>query len=417
LTALLTPLEFGAARQLGATLWRKQLLPVGDINYKGRRISFTRDYLAGLVQAFRDKAYDTVPLQFADHANTHTNDPERRRGTVRDLQLTDDGLDVLVEVAPATARHLAEYPDLGVSARIVEGYDRADGKWFPAAVQHVLATLDPRIPGMRPWQAVEAANGEGDGEVLDLTVIQFTTTEDQAQPPAAPDAPVAQEEEAGMAFTAEQEARLQALLDLPKDQFDALIAPRAESDEDTGDDTTEEDGDGELTDAELEALLTDIDAETEQADGDAETGTGLEPEPAGAALSNEAQTAIEMANARAEEAMEEARRTRRQLDAADYEAERDRWQRTLGIPARITDLARPLLEGSGRTVELANGKTADAGAIVRKLITEFGKTMQSLGMDVELGNPEGADTEAARAETEAAERREFVEAYRQRHSL
>src|ERR1039458_3217677 len=93
---MLTPVEFSAARQAGATLWRKQLLPLGEIAYKGRRIAFTREYLAGLVTAFRDKAYDVVPFQFADSANSHSNAPEQRRGTVKDLELTDDGLDIIV---------------------------------------------------------------------------------------------------------------------------------------------------------------------------------------------------------------------------------------------------------------------------------------------------------------------------------
>ena len=416
MTALLTPLEFGAARQLGATLWRKQLLPMGEINYKGRKIPFDREYLTGLVKAFRDKAYDAVPLQFADHANTHTNDPERRRGTVRDLQLTDDGLDVLVEVTPETAKHLSQYPDLGVSARIVEAYDRADGKFFPAAVQHVLATLDPRIPGMRPWQAIEAANGD-DGEVLDLTVTD-STTPDKATAPAAPDAPTAQEEEAGMAFTAEQEARLAKLLSLPEDQFDALISPAAEAEEVTDDDAAADEGGMVLSDEELAALVDEVQADLD-AEGDGTDEAGAEDrEPAGAALSNEAQTAIEMANARAEEAMAEARRTRRQLDVAAYEKERDHYARKLGIPARITDLARPLLEGSGRTVELANGKHEDAGSIMRKYISAVGETFKQLGMEVELGNSEGAyEDEHAKAEQAESDRGDFVKSYRQQHAL
>lgn len=413
MTALLTPLEFGAARQMGATLWRKQLLPMGEIAYKGRRIAFTRDYLAGLVQAFREKAYDTVPLQFADHANTHTNDPERRRGTVRGLELTDDGLDVLVEVAPATAKHLSAYPDLGVSARIVEGYDRADGKFFPAAVQHVLATLDPRIPGMRPWQAIEAANGD-DGEVIDLTVTE-PATPDKATAPAPPDAPVAQEEEAGMAFTADQEARLAKLLDLPAEQFDALLTPKAEDDTTEGEDGTDEDG---ISDADLEAMLADLDTESATVDGETETTTEREPELAGAALSNEAQAAIDLANARADEQGAELRRMRAQLDRATFEKERDHYQRVLGIPARITDLARPLLEGSGRTVDLANGKAADAGAIVRNILSEVGKTFKALGMDIELGNSEGAVTdEKAEAEAATAERGKFTKDYASTYNL
>ena len=53
------------------------------------------------------------------------------------------------------AKVLRENPKLGVSARIVESYQRADGRHFTAALQHVLGTLDPRIPACargKPWK-------------------------------------------------------------------------------------------------------------------------------------------------------------------------------------------------------------------------------------------------------------------------
>ena len=68
---------------------------------------------------------------------------------------------------------LAENPYLGVSARIVEQYSRADGAFFPAAVQHVLGTLDPRIPGLGAWQPVEMSNGGDSAVVIDLSNYAF----------------------------------------------------------------------------------------------------------------------------------------------------------------------------------------------------------------------------------------------------
>ena len=398
-TTMLTPVEFSAARQAGATLWRKQLLPLGEIAYKGRRIAFTREYLAGLVTAFRDKAYDVVPFQFADSANSHSNAPEQRRGTVKDLELTDDGLDIIVAAGPEAAKHLTEYPDLGVSARITEDYDRADGKFFPAAIQHVLGTLDPRITGMRPWQAVEAAND--DGEVIDLTALEYAQ-DDPEQPvqPELPADPAPTMEDNQMALTADQEARLAKLLDLPDDRFDALLAEP---------ETVTED-EAELTEAELDALLAEVETEIT-----AETET-VEPElvSAGAQLSNEAQAGIDLANARADEMSMQLARVRKQLDTAAYESERDALMRVHGIPPRITDLARTLLEGEGRTVDLANGKSADAGAIVRKVLAEIGKTVKMLDLSVELGSPldGGADAERAAADQAVAERGELVSSVR-----
>jgi hypothetical protein len=418
----------GRARPVGASLWRKQVLPVGEITYGGRRIAFTRDYLAKLVKAFGEKAYDVVPFQFADADNKHSNAPEQRRGTIRGLELTDDGLDALVEVSPEAQEYLSKYPDLGVSASIREGYERADGKFFPAAMRHVLGTLDPRLTGLRPWTAVEASNrapagglwqsadlsaDDDAGDVLDLTGIDYPTEDQPEAAPAVPaDAPAAQKE-AGMAFTTEEEARLKLLLGLPEDQFKALLEPAAEPDDDEGGEPEGAEGDGEelLSDAELEALLADIPGEDEPAG---------EPEPvlagAGAELSAEAQAAIDLANSRAEEQGSELRRMREQLDLATYEKERDTYVRQ-GIPARLVDMAQPLLHGTGRTVELSNGKTADAGAITRKLLAEFGKTMQALGLEVELGNSEGADDEAASAERETAERKTVVAAARSQFGI
>lgn len=424
-TTLLTPVNSGKARPVGASLWRKQILPIGEITYEGRKIRFDREYLAGLVKSFAAKAYDAVPFQFADADNKHSNRPEQRRGTVRALELTEDGLDVLVEADEAAQAHLAKYPDLGVSASIREGYERADGKFFPMALRHVLGTLDPRITGLRPWAPVDASNEDAagaawhavnftadDGPVVDLTSYDYAT-EDEPDPAPADPVITHPEKEQSMALTADQEARLSRLLDLPEDQFTALLTAPAAQDE-TGADDADTAGEDELTDEDLRKLVESLDDEP-----DAEEPAAAEPvlATAGASLSNEQGDALELANAQVEELRAEQRSIRDQLDRATYEKEREHFQRAFGVPARITDLARPVLEGSGRVVELANGSTADAGAIVRKLIGEFGKTMQSLGMSVELGNAEGADDTAGKAEREADERRARVAAYRAENAL
>ena len=184
-TTVLTPVDRGNARQSGASLWRKQLLPIAKINYKGRLIDFTREYLTGLAKAFNDRAYDRVPFQLADRDNAHTDDPERRRGWVNGLEVTDDGLDIIVSANDAGDALLRDGPELGISAKIIEDYERADGKFFPAAIKHVLGTLDPRLTGMRPWQAVEAAND--DGEVIDLTALEYASGDPEQ--PVQPELP------------------------------------------------------------------------------------------------------------------------------------------------------------------------------------------------------------------------------------
>jgi hypothetical protein len=159
MTALVfSPFSYGRAIELGNRIWRKRLLPVGDVSYQGRMLHFTKSYLDDLAAAFHSRAYDQVPFQLADAKNAHTNDPERTRGEIIDMDSLDDGLWVTAKLSPAGEQILSENPMLGVSARIVEAYDRSDGRFFPAAVQHVLGTLDPRIPALGPWHAVEASN-------------------------------------------------------------------------------------------------------------------------------------------------------------------------------------------------------------------------------------------------------------------
>ena len=163
------PLWGSAAIELGNGTWSKRLLPVGQIEYQGRTLKFNRQYLEGLAEAFASRAYDQVPFQIADGKNTHTNDPERFRGEVQRMVVRDDGLHIVVKTTPAGNALLEANPHLGVSARIVEDYARSDGKYWPVAVQHVLGTLDPRIPELGPWQpGADLSNGEPD-MIIDMS--------------------------------------------------------------------------------------------------------------------------------------------------------------------------------------------------------------------------------------------------------
>ena len=165
---VITPFSWASpAIELSARHWRKKILPVGDVEYQGRTLHFTPDYLGKLADAFRSRAYDYVPFQLATTRNEHTNDPERTRGQILDLQVEDDGLYALAELTEAGEQVLRDNPMLGVSARIVENYARSDGKFYPAAVQHVLGTLDPRVPGLGAWSPVEMSNSGG--LVIDLS--------------------------------------------------------------------------------------------------------------------------------------------------------------------------------------------------------------------------------------------------------
>jgi len=373
-SAVLTPFARTAAQPAGGSRWRKRLLPVGEIDYKGRRLAFTRDYLQGLATAFGARAYDQVPFQLAGDENKHTNDVERFGGQIEAMVLgqrgEEPGLWITLATTESGGKVLSDNPALGVSARIVEDYARSDGKFFPAAIQHVLGTLDPRIPGLGGWRAVEAANdvditidlsgaefaGEGTGEMPELT-------EDQKR------------------------ERLAKLLAIDPADLDELVAGLHVEDGGAPAQAQTDDG-GELSDEELEELTRAaeaLDAQGLLSEGEPEGQQ--QPEPAGAFSNSDAILALELSNARADQNALELAEVRGYLDNERFLAERRGFAEDHGIPPYITDFARPLLEGTGHTVDLANGTAVDAGAIMRKVLTEFGKLGKLLDMGMEMGSP------------------------------
>jgi hypothetical protein len=178
--ALLAPLDRQEAVELSSTLWRKQLLPRGTIDYKGRKINFDDRYLADLAASFRGKAFDQVAFLLAKDDNSHTMDPERFRGEVKGMEVTSKGLDVLLDLTEEAAELVRKNPRLGVSARIIEGLDRADGMKYPRAIQHVLGTLDPRVTGMASWQEVSLSEEVGDTVDMTTEEVQMSQTTGEA---------------------------------------------------------------------------------------------------------------------------------------------------------------------------------------------------------------------------------------------
>jgi hypothetical protein len=405
-SGLLTPSSHSRAIELGNRLWRTQLLPLGEINYKGRKIKFDREYLAGLVQAFRDRAFNQVPFQLADGQNKHNNDPERYRGKIVGLEMAQDGLDLLLEPTEAGEKLLQQNPELGVSARIYEDYERADGKTWTQALQHVLGTLDPRVPGMRGWTEVEVpvalSQQIGDVEVVDLSDESFG------------------EEEGGkgkVAFSKEDREQLVTLLkkvrdgDVSDEDLEGLVDEL---------DTEEVDDETELTDDELEKLI----AQAEQEDGEegdedteAEDEEDGEREPQLISASRTGGGAIELANAQLQAQGEELDRVRATLDDQAYTNEKRVFVHDLGLPPKVIDMARPLLEGTGHVVELTGGDEIDAGQVMRNVLREIGQQIKMLDLSGLIGRGLEDDEEAAEAEQVAQQTTDFVKTARQQFGL
>lgn len=411
---IFTPLATSAIVELGNKLWRKQVLPFGSIDYEGRTLDFDETYLSEVVRGFAEHSHDTVPFVLAPDDNRHTMAAERGRfgeavGFDVDLDAVDPdtgrpapGLYSTLRLSKAAEDIVRENPRFGVSMRIKENYVRQPDKaFFRAAPQHVLGTWDPKVAGLSRWQAVDLSNDPGTA-VLDLSGLTYTTKETDMPKGSTGD---------GTASTATDDTKPPAwFTDWLRSGAPGLAGVDTDPD-DAADDAGVKAGDG--TEGGTGA---DVDAAAEGELSDEEFQKQLvelfpddvdEPQEVTASQTD---PAVELANAARDERLQAVelsnRDLRRQLDAKQYAADRDQLARLSGLPPAVIDLARPLLEGAGRTVELANGSgTADAGEIVRQLLAKFGETVRLLDLSAEVGpGPEIDDEEeAAKARTNRAD--------------
>lgn len=412
-----TPVATGDAEKVGRRLWRKQVLPIGDFQIGSRHLKVTPDYCRQVASAFADEAYDTVPTMLADKTNDHTMAVLDEGGQVLALDTEDDGLYATVQLSEPVNERVEANKRLGVSVRIRENYDRSDGKYYPAAMQHLLLTWDPRIPSMRPWEPIDLSNPVDDVLVIDLSAATYesTTPTEEGRPTMAD-------------LTPDELAQVRAVLPLLErlQESGQDTAPPAEgepTDEDLdaeyariaqeifGDLDDEEDGD---TDSATETATgpgggdgddqdDDKDDRDDDGDGDgshrrpadqADTGQPAEQ----VAASNTGGDYLELSNAARAEDRSRILELSNQLDEANYEREREQLVRATGLPPSIIELARPVLQGSRHVVELSNGSEVDAGEVMRKVLAAVGEKVQLLDLSAAIGTDEPTDEDKQAAE-------------------
>lgn len=220
---LLTPIDLSAVVTKTAGVFEKQILPLGSINYKGRKITFDRKYLTDLAESFREGAYDQVPLVYATPENAHNLDPKNFGGEIVGFKVHNDGLYARIKADAQTRKVLARNPRLGVSARIVEGLEKSDGRTFDRAIQHVLLTMDPRVTGMKPWRTVDLSGYNGATQrVVDLTALTIKKESEMPRKTAAVSRSVK-----AKAKTREPASNLLDLSTLTDSELDILLAATA----------------------------------------------------------------------------------------------------------------------------------------------------------------------------------------------
>lgn len=381
--AVRTPLDHGTALALGNKRYRKQVLKVGDVHYQGGKFPVTDKYLDDVVRAFDSKAITKVPFQLADSSNRHTEDPLRRFGTVVGLHRTADGLDAVLELDDEAARLVDKDPDFGVSVLIKHDRTTGEGQHYPAVLAHILGTTDPVLTSLAPWQPELAASHPVE-DTLDLLALTSSAPRDEPTRKALMADTLAPEELAVLRsllarLTPDEPADpatpvVEPATDLPADQ------PFTDGDPDTAD--TPEGDAAEFTDEEIAAMVASLDT----ADEPEMVAAGHESNAADLELSHQL------------EAEQQARRdselrlaqVEAKLAAQEYEAERLQLAQRHGIPPRITDIVRPLLEGTGGKLALSNGGEVDPAALIRKFVVELASTPR-LDLSQPVGSGQGVD--------------------------
>jgi hypothetical protein len=303
------------------TLWKKQILPAGTKNYKGKSLDFSKINPA-VLRAFDEHAFDAVPFVMSLTDNEHPKpgqEAEQLEGDLDKLEMGADGslfgyfdLSQSQKVLDIIRKSKGK---LGVSGRIEVDYTAEDsGKHFDYALSHVCGTTRPHLKGMAGWTPVDLSEEDKEREVIDFSgeVIDEPTTD--------------KTKETGDDLVA---------VEIPQDKLAKLLA-LLDDDEDGVEETADEIEQKETT-PELPAAVKAQIAAAEKASKDA----------------------LELA-----ESM--------QIDAAKtrWDAERAVLL-TAGVPPVLLDLAGKVLSRHKPvTLEFAEGDVVDASEVVREILDE-----------------------------------------------
>lgn len=356
---IFTPFDLSDAVKAGRRRFWKQVLPVTKIDYKGMKVDFDPKFHMDLTQAFADKAFDQVPVVFADGNNAHNMDPRNFGGDVLKMEYRgpakEQGTWALIEADKDAAKAINKNPSLGVSARIRQMVEKADGRKFDRAIEHLCLTMNPRVTGMSPWQAVDLSEEDTDeNEVVDLTAFNYTEGSDMARSTST------------KAKTSRKGGKID-LSNLSDDEFQNLL-DLAEAalvdDEDLDEDDLDDEDETEVEDTSTaprprrKRSKTKITVEKDsEDDGDVDDEDDEDEDEAVNLTDADRQT------------LGHVRKMRLDLAEREWAAERTAFIRD-GVPPFLLDLAEPVLSlPDSVTIDLSEGEDPlDATDTIRKML-------------------------------------------------
>lgn len=358
---IFTPFDLSDAIPAGKRRFWKQVLPNTTINYKGTKVKFDRQYHTDLTDSFASKAFDQVPVVFADGENRHNMDPRNFGGDVLNMETREDGLYALIQADEDAAKAIERNPKLGVSARIRQMVEKADGRKFGKAVEHLCLTMNPRVTGMSPWQAVDLSDEDTDTEVVDLTAAHYeegttvgktVTTKTRK----ATSSKRRKDDDRTIDLSVLDDDEFQRLLDLAETAIkDAEVEDEEVEDEDPDDLEVET-----PTRKRRRKSKKRITIEKDEEDEDPEDEEPEEDEDEDIRNLSDA--------AYGREALGHVQRMRYDLAESKWKGERGKYLAS-GVPAFLLDLAEPVLSlPDAMTIDLSDDETLDATETIRQML-------------------------------------------------
>lgn len=138
--------------------FRKQIVKFGryvDPLNPGKKMSLNRAWAEQLLRNFKAKRAGRVAIPL-----THTDAPQANTGELVDMQITDDGIDGVLDVRdPKTADAIRNDLIWDCSVSFDNNYvDKKTGQDVGPTLFHVALVNNPYLKGMQPFQALSEQN-------------------------------------------------------------------------------------------------------------------------------------------------------------------------------------------------------------------------------------------------------------------
>lgn len=161
--------ELGAHPKARGRVFRKHILNLGDLHYKGKTLKLDEDWYGQLKSNF-DGGVSMAQVPLADDQNKHTEDPLRNAGEVIGLERNGSKVYSLVDIRdPEVAQRIADGRIMGASAFLHLDYeDSRTGRRVGPALLHHCLTNRPHVLDLEPYEEVMAATADNERETIVL---------------------------------------------------------------------------------------------------------------------------------------------------------------------------------------------------------------------------------------------------------